>query len=225
MAYWQLYLTIFLVIAVAGLAIYAAASSISFWLDRRQTKKLKILARKWGFDYRENLRIDTPDTIWQFQFFNYGRDRKISKLIQGQRGDVTISIGDYSYVSGNKRVYQTVIVIQSPNLILPSFMLMPGGKFEQSVFKAFGVFPYNAIRFRSHPKFSSRYLLGGTDEAAIREYFQEEILSFYERQRYTSSEGLGSCLLFSHGYRLSPRKWKGFMNTALEAYELFLPRY
>ena len=218
-----------LAIAAIFLGIYGLFYAAHAYDERQRTKTIKALADTWGFEYKENPKAHIPDPVLQFKFFNYGRDRTIKNLIQGQQGDVTISIADYYYVTGSSSKHaihhQTFILAQSPHLQLPNFMLMSASRFEKLAFRTFGAFPYREVQVKGHPKFSSRYLLGGSDRTAIQNCFQDGVLSLFEHQekkKRVYSEGIGSFLLKSSLHRVPPKKWKGLINEALELHEQFV---
>ena len=228
-------------IVLVFLAVFAIAMGVGVYLEQRRATAIKALAAGWGFDYQQSLQphirkwatsyLDSisaylPGPVCQFNLFDKGRNRRLSNLIQGQQGDVEIYLADYSFVTGSSKHrrthHQTIVILQSPHLELPSFLLTP-----ENVFHKMGnLFGHNDIDFDSHPIFSRRYLLRGTDEGAIRDCFQDGVLTFYERQERVCSQGIGSFLLFYRPERpMNPAQWKQLMNTALEAHEQFVQRY
>ena len=209
---------IVLLIAIAA----AAAIVISIVLDRKRTEAIKQLAATMGFDYREHPQTYLPNTIWQFDLSNKGRNRRLKHLIQGTQEEATISVGDYQYTTGtqkNRTTHnQTVVFIESDRLNLPNFLLIPENIFH----KVGNVFGYKDIDFDSHPEFSSQYLLKGTDEESIRSLFHDGILNIYQRHPGTSTEGLDTLLIYYRkGQRFKPDQWQNLLNEAIEAYEQF----
>lgn len=213
-------------IFVLFIALFATAIIISIVLDRKRTEAIKQLAATMGFDYREHPQTYLPDTIWQFDLFNKGRNRRLKHLIQGTQEEATISVSDYQYTTGtqkNRTTHnQTVVFIESDRLNLPNFLLIPENIFH----KVGNVFGYKDIDFDSHPEFSSQYLLKGTDEESIRSLFHDGILNIYQRHPGTSTEGLDTLLIYYRkGQRFKPDQWQNLLNEAIEAYEQFSQHY
>ncbi len=208
------------------IVLFATAIVVSIVLDRKRTNAIKQLANTMGFDYREQPQTYLPNTIWQFDLFNKGRRRRLQNLIQGTQSNATVSIGEYRYTTGshkNRHTHsQTVVVIESDQLNLPSFLLTP-----ENVFHKIGnMFGYKDIDFDSHPEFSHQYLLRGSDEASVRDLFHEGVLNVYQRRKGISTEGFGPVLIYyKKGRRLNPNDWQEMLNKAMEAYEQFSQQY
>ena len=213
-------------IFVLFIALFATAIVISIVLDRKRTEAIKQLAATMGFDYREHPQTYLPNTIWQFDLFNKGRNRRLKHLIQGTQEEAIVSVSDYQYTTGtqkNRTTHnQTVVFIESDRFNLPNFLLIPENIFH----KVGNVFGYKDIDFDSHPEFSSQYLLKGTDEESIRSLFHDGILNIYQRHPGTSTEGLDTLLIYYRkGQRFKPDQWQNLLNEAIEAYEQFSQHY
>ena len=213
-------------IFVLFIALFATAIVISIVLERKRTEAIKQLAATMGFDYREHPQTYLPDTIWQFDLFNKGRNRRLKHLIQGTQEEAIVSVSDYQYTTGtqkNRTTHnQTVVFIESDRLNLPNFLLIPENIFH----KVGNVFGYKDIDFDSHPEFSSQYLLKGTDEERVRSLFHDGILNIYQRHPGTSTEGLDTLLIYYRkGQRFKPDQWQNLLNEAIEAYEQFSQHY
>lgn len=213
-------------IFVLFIALFATAIVISIVLERKRTEAIKQLAATMGFDYREHPQTYLPNTIWQFDLFNKGRNRRLKHLIQGTQEEAIVSVSDYQYTTGtqkNRTTHnQTVVFIESDRLNLPNFLLVPENIFH----KVGNVFGYKDIDFDSHPEFSSQYLLKGTDEESIRSLFHDGILNIYQRHPGTSTEGLDTLLIYYRkGQRFKPDQWQNLLNEAIEAYEQFSQHY
>jgi len=95
----------------------------------------------------------------------------------GQAGGIKTAVFDYLYITGSGRStvrhFQTVVYLEPANLALPYFSLRPEG-WMTKVLSAFG---YQDIDFGQRPEFSRQYILRGQDEPAIRQTFNESVLS------------------------------------------------
>ncbi len=84
---------------------------------------------------------------------------------------------------------------------------------------------YQDIDFGQRPEFSKSYLLRGQDEMAIRQVFNDRLLSFYESYSGTCTDAGGNQLLvFRAGYRFKPEEIQNYIAIALNVLSL-LPRY
>jgi len=142
--------------------------------------------------------------------------------MNGCVNEIDVSIFDYRYITGsgkNSHMWrQTVILFQSSQLQLPSFVLRP-----ENVFHKIGsTFGYQDINFDSYPIFSKQYLLRGADEKAIRKIFKNKVLGYYDEHKSLSTEGDGDKLLFyRHSKRVSPQNIKIFQKEGFEVLKLF----
>ena len=209
-------------IVILFIGAMIALAIIGYIADQRRTDAVKQLADTMGFSYLEDSSSYLPDTIWQFDLFNKGRRRKVRNLIQGNLDAGNVAIGDYQYTTGSgkhKHTYrQTVVFIESDQLHLPSFLLSP-----ENIFHKIGdLFGYYDIDFDAYPEFSTRYLLRGSNERAIRQQFHDGVLSFYQRRPGMSSEGIGRILIYyKQNQCLPPKDWKSLLHEALEACDQF----
>ena len=62
---------------------------------------------------------------------------------------------------------------------------------------------YADIDFDQYPDFSRRFYLGGKDPNAIRAFFNQQLIFFFESHRYYRVESTGDCLLIKGRNRLS----------------------
>jgi hypothetical protein len=92
---------------------------------------------------------------------------------------VKAAVFDYIYVTGSGKSqqthYQTVVYLEPVNLALPMFSLRPETLFHRML-SAFG---YQDIDFGQRPEFSKQYILRGQNELAIRQTFNDRVLSFF----------------------------------------------
>ena len=120
----------------------------------------------------------------------------------GREGKSEVSIfGYYFTVGSGKSSYtykQTVIAISNHELNAPAFELRP-----ENIFHKFGqALGFHDINFAKYPKFSSKFLLRGPNEQAIRDYFSPELIEFFENKPKIFVEAQGNSMIF---YILSKR--------------------
>ncbi|HSK10273.1 MAG TPA: hypothetical protein VK911_11915 [Vicinamibacterales bacterium] len=143
--------------------------------------------------------------------FGNGHSRKVRNVMTGRMGGVEAQLFDYQYtVGGGKHSHtwrQTVALLPAPPG-LPDFVLAPENIFHK-VGQRFG---YQDIDFDHSPEFSSRYLLRGTDETAIRAAFSQDRLAFLAGQPGWTVESRGAYLgIYRAGKRCRPEDLPGLV--------------
>jgi len=161
-----------------------------------------------------------------FHLFSQGHSRRLSGLVQGVARNVPVSIFDYRYFisSGNRnnRIrQQTAICFELAGSNLPAFALRP-----ETVWSRVGAWLGGQdIDFESAPDFSSRYVLQGKDEAAVRGLFADRVLAFYAARPGLCTEGGGDRLIFYRAdKRVKPEALRAFMDEGLEVLALYQPQ-
>jgi len=114
---------------------------------------------------------------------------------QLSRVDGEAFLFDYSYTVGSGRTSshyaRTVCHFSSKRLKLPAFSLRP----ERLWDKARAWAGAQDIDFPAHPGFSRKFLLRGTDEAAVRAAFSPHVLDGLERRGALAVEGFEDILI------------------------------
>ena len=157
-----------------------------------------------------------------FHLFSQGRSKRIMNMLHGETNEVEVAIFDYRYTVGSgkdrKTYHQSVIYFHSATLQLPTFAVRPEGMFH----KIGALFGYKDIDFESHPLFSKKYLLRGDNEAAIRELFDDRLLSFFEGETKISVEGSrGQLVYYRQKKRIKPADTQNFMKEGFQIFALF----
>ena len=207
-------------LAIAGMIAFMGV--MIYWshvVQKKRTAGFEEQAQQLGLHFVDDPASQAYSQFDGFKLFNRGRSRKIRNLIEGDSGDVKISIFDYSFMTGsgkNKRSHnQTVIALQSHLLNCPEFSMRPEGFLD----KIGGALGFQDINFDTHPEFSKLFVLKGPDETAIRSYFAPTVLEYFEGHAGNSLEGSGQTMFF---YRSSvcrkPEELKDMLSEAYEAY-------
>jgi hypothetical protein len=205
------------VVAIAGLVLY-----YNHLAEKKRSEQWKQAADELGFTFTEQPGTRPLDTLAGFHLFSQGHSKKVRNQLRGEAGGLEVLLFDYRFTVGSGKHshthQQTVLCFQLAGVSLPKFTLRP----ENFLHKIGKLFGYQDINFDSHPAFSKKYLLRGTDEAAIRELFTEEILAYYESRDGVSTEGNGDHLLFYRAdKRISPEKVRAFLEEGFEVKALF----
>ena len=208
------FLMIFGFLAFVGGLLYWSHAS-----NKARTAAFKEQAEQMGLRF-----VDNPDGqilkhFGGFKLFNHGRARRMKNLVEGDSGDVKISIFDYQFTTGSGKSTtthnQTIISLQSSQLSCPEFTMRPEGFFDR-IGSALG---FQDLNFDSHPEFSKLFVLKGPDEAAIRSFFTPRLLEFFELHPKDTLEARDDMMFFYRGRtRRKPEELKDLLSQAYEAF-------
>jgi hypothetical protein len=211
---------IFLIIALmVVLAVY------SWQKEKERTQALQVTASQLGWSFTASAPLNMIAGLERFALFDSGQGKRITNFMYGEASGIKAAVFDYAYTTGsgkNRQThYQSVVYLEPTYLNLPYFTLRPEG-FIHKIFQAFG---YQDIDFGQRPEFSRQYILRGPDEQAIRQTFNDGLLSFYESYGGTSTDGGGNQLfVYRGGYRCQPQEIQSYVGLGLNLLNLF-PRY
>src|ERR1051325_212303 len=205
---------------VIGLTLYRRKR------ERERTEALRSAVTMLGWQFMETPPMNWIPNLEKFSLFNSGHSKEIRNMMYGEIEGVKSALFDYRYVTGsgkNRQEHnQSVVYFEPRDLNVPFFSLRPENVFHKLA-TAFG---YQDIDFGQRPLFSSKYLLRGADEPAIRNAFTETILSFSEANPETSPAGGGNHLfIFRAANRAEPHETQAFINGALPLYKLFARKW
>ena len=210
-------------IAMIGLIVFLIVYANK--KEKERTLALQGVAARLGWSFAPTAPLNMIAGLDRFALFGQGHSRQIKNFMYGEARGVKAAVFDYIYVTGSGKHRhthsQTIAYLEPANLNLPVFALRP----ENFVIKMLAAFGYQDIDFGQRPAFSSQYVLRGQDELAIRQTFNDRVLSFYESYAGTSTDAGGNqILLFRAGYRQQPQEIESYVGLALHLLELF-PRY
>lgn len=186
-------------------------------LERERTRGQEEAAKALGWSFAAKQPLDVIPGLERFGLFGQGYSRSITNFMAGQKDGVRAAVFDYRYTIGSGKTQstwqQTVVYLRSDALALPAFLVRP-----ENVFLRIGtVFGYQDIDFPDRPEFSSRCLLRGPDEAAVRAAFPAEVTGFFEGETKWCADGEGEELfLWRGGKRLDPAEVPALLASATE---------
>lgn len=191
-------------------------------LERERMLGLKSAATLLGWQFAETAPLNYLPNLDKFALFGEGHRKQIKNLMYGETNGVKAALFDYVYVTGHGKNssthYQSVAYFEPRHLNLPSFSLRP----ENFLHKMFAALGFQDIDFGNRPTFSSQYLLRGSDELAIRHTFSDPLLSFYETNPGTCTDGGGNQLfIFRQGYKVPPHEAQSFLERASQLQNIF----
>jgi len=209
--------------------VFASIALIVFFYNRKKererTEAMRAVANFLQWNFTEIAPWNMIANLDYFTLFNQGHSKQIKNFMYGEANGVKAAMFDYIYVTGSGKNrtthFQTVTYLESANLRSPYFSLRPEGFFTK-LMTAFG---YQDIDFGQRPEFSKEYLLRGQDELAIRQAFNDQLLSFFETYQGTSVDaGNNQLFVYRGGYRCQPQEAQPQLALALNILNL-LPRF
>jgi hypothetical protein len=165
-------------------------------LTKRQKSLYKISKElHWDYDsvYKKEIK-ELPN----FGYFKTRQITKISNALSNEQCtlfDVEFSEGE---LIAKQNVKATMLYIELKNII-PQFTLDKEGVFEYIIHFA----GFKDINIEEHPDFSKRFYLSGKNEEKIRKFFTDEIILFFESNKYYHIESNEKGLLILGNERLA----------------------
>ena len=159
-------------------------------LTRRQTN-IEDLAKNYGLSYRSEKQKNTL-FLNNFHFFKTKSIHHIYNQL-ATKNDV-LTIFDIEFSEGEfiaKEVVRTTMLHIALEKLVPEFTLDREGLLEK--FYAFAGF--KDIPIQEHSDFSKRFYLLGEDEVAITQFFNDDLIHFFESNPYYHIESSGKGLL------------------------------
>lgn len=168
------------------------------WICLRKVKgirkTLSEFAATRGFSFSANGRHIMSADYFHFPLFQRGQARGVRNVFTGKCGRSDFTLFDYWYKYSDMS-HNYLVVVFPTNYSIPDFEL----RHESIPDKIKEKFGKKDINFEEDPEFSGRYHLLGIHEAAVREFFQEDlrkILTHMDRSEIGGIEGCGHWLIF-----------------------------
>ncbi len=217
-------INLFLIIFLIGVLFSAIGAVANYLRDRKRLSVMTAFAEEIGLTFTPAASAGFLARMKIFKLFTVGRSKKIKNVVFGETDDETVSIFDYQYAVGsgkNQTIHrQSVVSIESPNLNAPSFVLRPA-----SFFLSFGrIFGQPEIEFDSNPDFGKYQQLQGSDEKAIKEFFDDRFLRTLESNKYCI-EAIGhNLIVYIPRKSFNSDELKAVMASAFEIYSAMVER-
>lgn len=211
---------------IPGLIIVGVISLVitivvfAYIADQKRTAAIEDAAKELGLTYQKDgngTSIQGETSV--FQLMNRGRSRKHRNVIIASTDEVTIRLFDYRFTTGggknSKTHHQTVALIRSPALQIPTFQARPEGMLD-GIGSALG---FQDIDFEEHQAFSDTFVLKSEMESHTRAFFDQTLLDFFASRPKISFEASGDSFLFYQAnHSVKPQDFK---NLLAEAYKVF----
>jgi hypothetical protein len=200
-------------IAIAAVVVFVVALIlITRRVERNRTEALRQASVAIGFGFEDTGDVEQIRALGELPLYDRGHGRHVKSVMSGRTAGGDVRIFDYQYTTGGGKEShtwrQTVALYSGGGHGLPDFVLSP-----ENVFHKLGqLLGYQDIDFESSPVFSSRYLLRGADEAAIRSAFTADTLGFLEQQQgWTVEVQGGNVGIYRAGKRVKPEEIGAFL--------------
>ncbi|WP_340203632.1 SulP family inorganic anion transporter [Ascidiimonas sp. W6] len=170
---------------------------IEKYLTKRQGL-IKSIAQDFSWSYEAAKQNDVL-FLYQFLFFETRKINHLYNELKNEQQDCRVF--DIEYSEGAfiaKEVLHSTFLFININAVIPAFTLDREGLLEK-VYQWAG---FDDIDFQDHPDFSNRFYLYGENEEAIRAFFTDELILFFESNPYYHIESNGTALLIKGKERL-----------------------
>ena len=200
-----------LIVALIALAILAAVQKTK--KERERTQALQQTADALGWSFEPVAEVDSIPGIDRFTLYDPGHSREVRNLMYREVDEVNTTVFDFIYSMGTDKHrtthVQSVVHLEPIDQSFPDFSLWPEGPFD----KLFSAFGYQDIDFGQRPDFSRKYILRGKDEPAIRQTFNDRLLSFYESEPGLFTDAVDNQLfVYRAQQRLEPGEIESFVD-------------
>lgn len=204
------------VLMVVGITLVITIIILQYLAEKKRTERLAEIAPDLGLDFSPTDRDNLMADLQAFRLYNSGHSRELFNVFRGEISEADVSIFDFKYTTGggkSSNTHRQTVVCLELGFLLPPFKLRPEGMFD----KIGSFLGFSDINLESYPEFSRRYFLLSSDEPAIHELFNDEIVTFFERRSglWVESEG-GTILVYRHGVRPEPGELRHLLEDALE---------
>jgi len=202
------------------LAAIAAVLVVAYFLtgNRQRRRGLQRLTAPMGLTLQGSADALQTSGLLESSVFKR-EDGRSDNILAGEVRSAEVLVFEYSVREGNRwRIADPVAFFRLKESKLPSFELRPRSKSDDPT----------GLAFEGHDRFSDIYALQGSDEAALRALFAEQILTFFVRSEnqdwavVSKGEWLGVTIwpLGRRPYALEPKQIGGFIEDAKQV--LFL---
>ena len=199
-----------------------AAVGVGFLIHRRneqaRREAIQHFARTRGFEFKEK----DPSLTFRTHLFRKGHAKHATNVLSRDDVGVRTLVFDFTFVqtSGKEthQEQQTVAAFRRDGRSLPDFELRPENVFHK-IASAMG---WKDIDFDSRPDFSTKFVLRGPDETAIRHAFRTDILAFFEKHLGWCVEAENAWILvYRATKRVKPENFAAFLDDARKIDEVF----
>ncbi len=205
-----------------GLIVFAILLLIVVIAGRREKLRvffLDAVANKLGLQSYDKNKSILPKVFFDFALMKQGGSRRIMNIMHGELHGVVTTILDLRYktskAQGSREMMQTVILMESKELVLPTFCIHP----VETPFEFPENLGFHDIDFSAtEPELAKGYIIKGIDSAAVRKVLEhEDILERFTLHRGLALEVQNSHILFYRPDQLRrPEDLGAFMSNGFK---------
>ena len=185
------------VVIIIMAAIVVTVIVASEAANKKRREGIAAFASSLSLEYQPTATAESLGIYAPFPLLSKGRSRTVSNAVLADTQDTTARMFDYRYTTGGGKNSHThhhsVVYFKSELLKLPEFTLSPENFFH-NIGRVFGM---QDINFDTHPKFSSAFILQGTNEEEIRSFMTDRRLSELENFGHLCIEAsMSRCVIY-----------------------------
>jgi len=203
---------------VALVLVILVVVVVSWRKERARTEALRRVAETAGLMFQAKGDLAALRSLGDVQLFDRGHSKRAANLMTGRVGDDHVAVFDYWFTVGSGKnkntTCQTVVLLPSAKRSLPDLQMAP----ENPVTRLAEKVGFQDIDIESSPEFSSRYIVRGADEAAIRAALSPRATTYFAGHEGWSVEAKsGHVAIYRHGSRPKPDGLPAFIEEACSA--------
>ena len=219
---WLPVFPVVVLIVVGAIAVFSQmAASAS---RRKRTESIQKAAEELALSFSQAVSYEQMEQLVQFPLLQRGANREYTNVVMAETDQLRLMLLDHKYVTGsgkNRSTHrQSVSWVSSSQLNIPSFNLYP-----ETWFHRMGdLLLKRDIDFDEDPIFSHKFVLSGSDQAAIREFFDARRRQALLKINLPNIEAVRHGFVFYRpGKLVDPGELKSLMNEAFSLYQAFAP--
>ncbi len=169
--------------------------------------RLKNLAAEKDYVFRPEVDWNT-NYLKEFHFFEIRPIERKSNCLRGKFEEKAISweISDVTFNEGeafSAETFNTTLIVLKLNKKIPVFTMEKEGLFEKIFDRVMALTGFKDIDFEMYPDFSRKFLITGKNESEIREFFSNELVSFFEKNHIYHIESNGEAIIIFDKIKLA----------------------
>ena len=170
-------------------------------------ERLEEIAIQKGYTFETEINWNTS-YLKNFRFFEIRPIERKSNIIRGsfQAENVQWEIADIIFNEGasfTAEIFHTTVMTLRLDHHIPKFVLEKEGLFDKIFDRVMALTGYKDIDFDMYTGFSSKFLLMGEDEDAIKELFDKSLIRFFEGSEIYHIESNGEALMIFNRLKLA----------------------
>lgn len=183
-------------------------------------KKMRAAALQLGWNYVDKLSYQSVPGAASLHLFAHGTRHRVAHMLVGMHDGTRMSLFDHQFKRPFLNTYfvHTVLIAGSDSAALPQFVLR-----TTTFFHNVGAIVSNQITFPNHPKFSSEFVLMGTDQVAMHRIFSEAVIEYCEMHPGLCIENAnGLLVVFRQGVLAPPQSVTFYLDEANTLLRMFV---